>query len=280
MTASSRPRLQRRLVVALACLLAAPALASAHDFWLEPSAFRVQAGELVRLALRVGHAWEGEPVRRTPSRFERFVLLDEAGETAVLGVEGADPAGLARPAGRDGLRVVAYRGTRVTHRMEGPAFERYLGEEGLAHVSASRKARHASAAAGREVYSRCAKALIAVGDSAGGGFDRLAGLTLELVPEGNPYTHVAGEALPFRLLFEGAPVADVLVQAVARETPDQTLQARTDAEGRVRLPLGHSGGWLVKAVHMVPAPSGLDADWESFWASLTFEIPPAGSTRR
>jgi len=29
--------------------------------------------------------------------------------------------------------------------------------------------------------------------------------------------------------------------------------------------------WLVKAVHMVPAPAGSDADWRSFWASLTFE---------
>ena len=38
--------------------------------------------------------------------------------------------------------------------------------------------------------------------------------------------------------------------------------------------------WLVKAVHMVQAPAGTDADWESLWASLTFEIPkrPGGST--
>jgi hypothetical protein len=29
--------------------------------------------------------------------------------------------------------------------------------------------------------------------------------------------------------------------------------------------------WLVKAVHMVPAPAGSGADWESIWASLTFK---------
>jgi hypothetical protein len=31
--------------------------------------------------------------------------------------------------------------------------------------------------------------------------------------------------------------------------------------------------WLVKSVHMVPAPAGANAEWASFWASLTFEMP-------
>ena len=38
-------------------------------------------------------------------------------------------------------------------------------------------------------------------------------------------------------------------------------------------PTAVDGVWLVKAVHMVPLPKGQDADWESFWASLTFELP-------
>jgi hypothetical protein len=25
-------------------------------------------------------------------------------------------------------------------------------------------------------------------------------------------------------------------------------------------------------VHMVPAPAGANADWQSYWASLTFEL--------
>jgi hypothetical protein len=33
--------------------------------------------------------------------------------------------------------------------------------------------------------------------------------------------------------------------------------------------------WLIKAVHMIPAPAGTNAEWQSYWASLTFE-PGAG----
>jgi hypothetical protein len=28
--------------------------------------------------------------------------------------------------------------------------------------------------------------------------------------------------------------------------------------------------WLIKSVHMIPAPAGSGAEWASFWASLTF----------
>jgi hypothetical protein len=28
---------------------------------------------------------------------------------------------------------------------------------------------------------------------------------------------------------------------------------------------------MVKAVHMTPAPAGANAQWQSYWASLTFD---------
>jgi hypothetical protein len=30
--------------------------------------------------------------------------------------------------------------------------------------------------------------------------------------------------------------------------------------------------WLIKVVHMVPAPAASQAEWASYWASLTFEM--------
>ena len=41
----------------------------------------------------------------------------------------------------------------------------------------------------------------------------------------------------------------------------------------VRLvPLADPGEWLIKAVHMVDCPEGSGAEWQSYWASLTFEL--------
>jgi uncharacterized GH25 family protein len=103
--------------------------------------------------------------------------------------------------------------------------------------------------------------------------DRTLGFTLELVAERNPYLLSDGEDLPVRLTYENRPLADALVVALNRLKPLDKLSARTDKDGRARLHLQPGGMWLIKAVHMIPAPAGSNAEWQSYWASLTFERP-------
>ena len=63
--------------------------------------------------------------------------------------------------------------------------------------------------------------------------------------------------------------------AMNRQDPSVKLALRTGKDGRVRFRLPRGGMWLIKAVHMIPAPPASNADWESLWASLTFELPAA-----
>ena len=140
-------------------------------------------------------------------------------------------------------------------------------------VSALRAKRGQTGDPVKEIYSRCAKSLVAVGSGVGPGYNRTLGLPLELVPEVNPYTLKKGGELPVRLYYGGKPLAGTLVMALRKERSEPRLSARSDSQGRVRLRLDRPGVWLVKAVHMVPAPKETGADWESFWASLTFEVP-------
>jgi hypothetical protein len=272
-------RLAPAAVSLLAILLAGtPALA--HDFWIEPSTYRPAPGDVVKLHLRVGERFVGEVVRRTDANIERFVAAGpgpDAAETPVLGPDGGDPAGLLRVESRaaGGVIVVGYRGRHSSIVLEAEKFEAYLREEGLERVVAARAKAGASAAPGREIYSRCAKALLLASPDEGGGgagFDRALGFTLEIVPEASPFEAKPGESLPVRLLFRGKPLEGALVAALCADAPDARVEARTDAEGRARLALAKPGAWLVKAVHMVPAEGRDDADWESFWGSLTFEL--------
>ncbi len=249
----------------------AAAAASAHDFWIEPSAYRVEKGAHLDVALRVGEGYRGDPVARNPEKIRRFVLVGPAGEQALAGEAGQDPAGQAEIEG-PGLFVIGYHSQPSSITLEAPKFEAYLREEGLERVIALRAERGQSASPGREIYSRCAKALVASGPTEAGQADRKLGLPLELVPEANPYRG-GGKPTAVRLLFRDQPLEDALVVAIPKEAPDKKLEARSDAAGRVVLELGAGRTWLVKAVHMVEAPAGSGADWESLWASLTFEIP-------
>jgi len=255
------------LPFAAALLAAAPALA--HDFWIEPSSFRPQTPAQVRVALRVGQDFRGDPVPRDDRRILRFVLVGPAGEAPIPGLPGTDPAGFAR-VDRPGLYVIGYRSGRTPITLDAEKFEKYLADEGLERVVRARSERGEGEKPGREVYSRCAKSLLLAGEGPARSPDIALGFTLELVPEKN--LERPGD-LPVRLLYEGKSLEGALVVAMSRDEPERKLSARTDRNGRVVLRLTRSGVWLVKAVHMVPAPKETEADWESLWASLTFQIP-------
>jgi uncharacterized GH25 family protein len=257
--------------VAVAAFFAAARLL-AHDFWIEPTTFRPKVGATVGIALRVGEGFRGDPVPRTPDRIVRFVLVSASGEAPVEGVPGDDPAGVARVS-EPGLQLVGYRSNSSKVELGAEKFEQYLKEEGLEKIVAERSRRGESRKPSREIYSRCAKSLLAAGGVGKSGHDRVLGFTLEIVPEKNPYAPRTGGSFPVRLQYEGRPLAGALVVALNREAPEERLFARTDAKGRASFALARPGAWLVKSVHMVPAPADSGADWESLWASLTFELP-------
>ncbi|MEA2561892.1 MAG: hypothetical protein QOH06_3396 [Acidobacteriota bacterium] len=255
----------RSALTLLGLMLAGPALA--HDFWIEPSSFRPAPGERVAVRLRVGENLKGDPVPRELGRIERFAAVGPAGEAEVKGVEGVDPAGWVSPAG-PGLHWLVFDSNHASVEQTGPKFDNYLGQEGLERIRKLRK----GTGPVKEIYSRCAKSLIRVGNGSAG-FDRVLGLELELVPEKNPYALKPGEALPLRLLYKGKPLDGALVIGLAPQ--GAKVSART-AGGRASLVLDRPGLWLIKAVHMVPAPKRSGAEWESLWASLTFELPVPG----
>ena len=251
----------------------------AHDFWIEPSAFRPHSTP-VGLRFRVGDGFPGERFPRNPTHVRRFVALGPAGIASVQGRPGIDPAGYLAGE-RPGLYVIGYRSTRSEVTLPAEKFERYLAEEEFAWVKRHRAEHGRSQVPGRELFSRCAKSLVAVGDPrfASDGTDTALGLTLELIAETNPYGPYGPSGrrrdaeFPVRLLYQGSPLAGARVVARNRDDPTRMLTARTNTGGRVAFPLAEAGMWLIRAIHMVPAPAGSDADWESFWASLTFELP-------
>jgi uncharacterized GH25 family protein len=243
----------------------------AHDMWIEPTTFSPELGQIVSVRLRVGQDLLGDPLPLDPSLVNQFLVRDAAGVRPVVRRDGGDPAGLLRVA-TPGMLVIGYRSNPSAIEMAADKFNQYVKEEGLDAVSAMRASRNETGAAAHELFSRCAKSLVLSGSPSETQGDRPLGFTLELVAERNPYAVRPDQDLPVRLIYENRPLAGALVVAMNRLNPAEKRTARTDKDGRVRFRLRPGGMWLIKAVHMVPAPAGTHAEWASYWASLTFEL--------
>lgn len=259
-------------------LVASLAPLCAHDMWIEPTTFLPGTGQVIGVRLRVGQDLLGDPLPRDPSLINQFVFEDGEGRKPVIGRTGSDPAGYLLVNG-PGVVVVGYRSNPSSVQLPAATFNQYLKDEGLDAIAALRASRNQTGAAAHELFARCAKSLVLSGTSKPSQGDRTLGFTLELVAERNPYSLRAGEALPVRLTYENRPLAGALVIAMNRLNPAEKQAVRTDADGRVRLQLRSGGMWLIKAVHMIPAPAGSTAEWASFWASLTFQLPETNAAR-
>lgn len=227
--------------------LLAPA-AFAHDFWIEPSTFRPAAATTFTASLRVGENFEGETVPRRPSRIVTFAVRDAAGEQPVNGFANQDPAGYVR-VDRAGTAVIGYRSTPYPHEVSRATFEKFLAEEGIENV-------RVTGARQKEKYQRFAKAVVQIGDARTN--VPSFGFPFELVTDGDVV----------RVLYQQKPLPNTLVAAISRD--GQRASARTDSNGNATLKLG-KGVWLIKSVHVLPAPKGAGYDWDSLWASVTLE---------
>ena len=251
---------------AAALLFAVCASATAHEFWVEPSEFNPASGARVDVRLCVGDGFEGWPLARNEQRIERFAAIGAHTEQRLLGLDGADPAGVARLE-TPGRHILAFESKYSLSKMQAEEFSAYLNEKGLERILAQRAQRGETQFPARDAYTRHAKALIRVGDSREGTADRTIGLRLELIAE-----PVRGDAArAFNLLYQGKPLADALLTATRLGGADGDLHARTDKQGRATFILERAGVWRIGAVHMIEARDKKIADWESLWASITFE---------
>ena len=161
--------MRRRLaLLAIGVALSGVSLA-AHDMWIEPadvcSAGRARSS---RVRLRVGQDLLGDPIPRDPSLINQFIVEDAAGRKPVVGRDGADPAGFVRVAS-PGMLVIGYSSKPSAVELPAEKFNQYLKEEGLDAVAAVRARRNETDRGAGEIFSRCAKSLVASGPPGGEG---------------------------------------------------------------------------------------------------------------
>ncbi len=265
------------LAIALVLSVAGVTQGSAHEFWISPERYKVDAGSKLVAVLLTGDKFEGSTTPFIPEQFKRFDVLVGGKTIKVTGRLGDDPA-LNMTIPGEGLGVIVHQtsGYYIRYDEEGQ-FEGLLREKGVLEVLKKHRARGLPETGFQERFIRFAKCLVVF--SSARGQDVETGLETEFVAEANPYTDELKDGVPFRLLYEGKSRANAQVEVFTR-SPDGDVAIElltTDKEGRVMVPAKPGFEYLLSSVVFRPleaAPGTEDPVWESLWAQFTFTIPP------
>ena len=266
----------KHILTGIACCIASGA--AAHDFWIQPSRWRVEQRLPTSLTLQVGH---GPYRQRSPIPVSRIVRFDSVGPDgrrsdlrARLHPGGADDATVGL-AGLGTHLLVLETDNRAESHLPAIRFNDYLKVEGLTPAIALRARAGRMGEDGSENYRRHAKAILQAGpvDPRGQAqVTRPLGLALEIVPERSPIG-ARGGALPVRVLYHGRVLAGALVKLtdLAHDAEPVAMQ-RTDANGRAVFAMPGRGSWLLNVIWTRPQPRTSLTDFETDFSSLSFGV--------
>lgn len=267
-----------RSLLAISAMIAVSTPLPAHDFWLQTKGFQFPAPAVAPFVVLVGHGparerWAGDPARLL---FLHSVGPDGLRDHRAEVVPGPANNGVLRFTA-PGTYVVAMQTTPARSDLPALRYNSYATEEGLTPALELRARTGRGGDDGREIYSRRVKALVQVGDTGKPQpwVTRPVGLSLEIVPDRDPYRLKPGEQLPVHILFDGRPLAGALVKLTNLDYDTRPVEThRSDAAGRAAFTVPDRGAWLINVIWTKPIRDNPVADFETTFSSLTFGYSP------
>jgi len=242
-----------------------------------PQKFFVRAGDKVEVSINSGDSFPESEVAPRLSRLEELKVISVKGDRVLTDLRVVGKAAIADAAiDATGTLIVAVRTAPNLIELEPKQFEKYISAEGLVEFVRSRANPARAGKSVRERYTKFAKALLVSGE-ADDFYRHPVGYTLEIVPEKDPYLARQGDNLPVQVWLRGKPAQNLQLEATHLErarggTAAKKIIGRTGADGRVTVPVAVAGKWRLHTIFMEPCTDPGAAQWESYWASLTFEV--------
>ncbi len=261
-----------RFIALSLLLLSTPA--QAHDFWIQPVRFQVEPGAALPVTFQVGHG----KFRERWSNNDRITLLGDFFERSRRDrrsdLRSSGPADFVTSFAPAGLHVLGLQTSYAFSELPAARFNDYAKEEGLPLILAARQRAGKANTAGRERYSRRAKALIQVGRQTATGqalATRPIGLKLEIVPDRSPYALDSTRMLPVHVLYNGRRLPNATVKLTNLRSDEKPVAvAVTNRLGQARFRVPASGEWLLNVVWGEPVAGDPRVDFDTTFSSLTF----------
>ncbi len=256
---------------------------NAHEFWIQTKRINTAQGEVVSVQLMHGERFQGDIVPTDQPQINRFELVHNSSES---GHQTTDLTyrhmGKTSYTNAQDSGIIVYESNLYTSNLQAEKFESYLKEEHLDHAIQDRADRNESDTMGRELYARCAKSILKPTDHSmhADEIDHEVGLPLEIIiesiepksesTESSSTTH----SVTAIITLNSTPIKNLRTVATSDQHPDQLIELHTDEQGRVQFDADLDAQWMITTLHIQrlseEQSTKTNADWISYWASITF----------
>jgi len=270
----NKPFIQMKKVLSLCLFFVATSL-FAHEFWLMPSKFKLKIGQSINLQLFVGEDFMGDIWGNRKKRLLKLTHLTEGnkGDLTSIALK-SDSLPIPLKFETEGTHLLTMESKNSFIALEADKFNDYLKEDGIENIYELRQKQGQLKQPSKELYRRCAKTLIQVGNKYSDIFKKNTQMPLEIIPLNNPYQMKAGEAISIKVLFNNQPLKNKMVVAWHKTATQKTThrKLKTDANGALQIKLDKAGYWMISTVHMEEVKNNPEANYQSYWGNLTFEL--------
>ena len=254
------------------------ATATAHEYWLDPIDASIGMGENVIVDIRNGEDYAGAAFPYDAAKYQSLSITNSKETKNYQGRLGdypaihnnSDTAGLHRVALETSENIIVYPSwNKFTNFLD------YHGLNNIVDLHTDQQLPHTDI---KERYYRSAKTLYQVVDGNASIKPRQSSEQKALAPTGskfeiitltNPYSEI--KELSVQILYEGTPLASRQVEMFWKGSKLVRLTSLSDDKGIATFQLLGNGDYMFNSVHVV-RPDNEGVHWESYWASITFEL--------
>jgi len=246
---------------------------SGHEFWIQPDKFIYKHAEAANIKFLVGKNFAGENWTGDKDKIRNLSLyFEDVTDTNFddnLGNGKGDSLQIAML--DEGTVMLTLNTTNSFIDLDAAKFNACLREDGLTETLNYREKNGDTAKNGHENYQRSVKTIFQVGSTYTNVYKRRTNLPLDIIPVENPYTVSKDGNFKVKLFFLGEKLKNTKVR-VWQKLDDKISQEEylTDDEGEVKFFLSPQGEWMVSCVKMVGLENDPNAEWQSYWGSLTW----------
>lgn len=262
-----------KMMVVTLSLLVCLTLAAAREVWMHPAKFVYNKGEKLEVTFKVGENFIGEAWDLKRDKVEKLELYQIGKHINLLdSLNEGVKNNLGYILKEEGTHLLVMQQTNVFNERSADEFNTYLREGGLEDIADQWKNATALTTSVKEYSSWYTKLLFQVGSKLDDTYKKATDFPVDLIPEENPNGLRIGEAVRFKVLFNGKPIFGVRAKVWNRFNNRTTIQnIYTEQDGTFEARISNPGPWMITVGRMIPLKQA-SADWQTYWSSFVFGI--------